>query len=159
MASWQAHNPTYSSFFFEASPSKQDGLTNVLTNGHAFKKARCIEYDVHEPQPPFRRVVDGVVMLGQTMTHQTLTSMLPPGVRISKTPPYDPPTGDAWTASKMYEYVRRGNQPIGEYQQFAATGPTYDANAGQIFAFGMPPRQGHRTDIDEMMDEAKAGMD
>jgi len=108
-----APNPKYSSFYFESTPSNELALTNAFTNGHAFKKARFIEYDKHNPLSPRRQTLDGVVMLGQTMTHQTLMSILPPGVAIFKTPPYDPSTGDAWTHEKMYEFARRGDQRSG----------------------------------------------
>jgi hypothetical protein len=152
-----AHNPTYKTIFFEATPSKEPALTNTLTNAPIFKKARYIEFGKHEAQPPNRRTIDGIVMLDQSMTHNTLQQIIPVGVNISKTPPYHPPAGDTWTTVKMTEFVKRGDQAIGDYQQFGASGALYDPNANQIFTFGNPPHQGKRTDIDEMIEEAATG--
>ena len=150
-------NPTYKTCYIVASPSKEADLIDALTEEHAFKKARYIKLGKHEPDSPRRKTIDAVLMLGQSMTHNTLKQILPADVVIYKTPPHVPPSGDTWTTQKMIEFVMRGDQPIEEYQQLGATGAAYNPHEQILFTHGQPPKQGKRTDIDDMLEEAMTG--
>ena len=77
-----ADNSFYTSFYLEASPSKKDALKHALEIERPFKMARVRVLYEHNPPPPFRRTVDGKVMLTQALTGNVIMDMLPDGTSI-----------------------------------------------------------------------------
>jgi len=153
-----AHNPVMARFYLEASPSKAPAIKHALENHPPFKNARVrVSYE-HEPPSPRRRTVDGVVQLQTNLTLNTITNMLPAGTNVSFIPPYEPPKGESWDPHTLFSFVRRGNQPISEFTTYGATGPLHDPTKGKLSSNDQQPRQGKRTDLDDMRDLARSGM-
>ena len=145
----------FTNFFVRAPPEKADDLMRRMDEERPLKEARTRLLVEHNPHPPFLPSIDGMVQLKQNLTKRSIDEMLggsanDDAIETFKQPACKPPPGAFWTAKNMHDFVNRGDQPIFEWEQYGTMGPSYGVQRTVLSTNGAEPRQGKRTDIDEM---------